>query len=253
MTDKSKGKFAKYFDLLIKKDYKQEVSFLDFVFKRFGNVNKIIDLGCGTGNHAILLTKMGYKVVGVDIDADMIQVASEKVEKENLYINFLKQDMKDLNVAEKFDAAISMWAAFQEVIKYEDIKKTLNNVHDALNDGGIFVLDLENPDMIIKYHQDFSIPSVMKAENIKIVLFYNKRLDLQNKLLSVVAIGFIEDEGKLSLEIEDNNLRILFLDDVLKLLKEAHFEVIDVLGNYNLTEKFDSNKRRMLFIARKLK
>ena len=45
MTDKSKGKFAKYFDLLIKKDYKQEISFLDFVFKRFGSVNKIIDLG----------------------------------------------------------------------------------------------------------------------------------------------------------------------------------------------------------------
>jgi len=253
MTNKSKSKFAKYFDVLIKKDYRLEAIFLDTIFKKFGKVNKIIDLGCGTGNHALSLTKMGYKVVGIDFDEGMIQVASEKSKKNNLNINFLKQDIRDLHIEEKFDAAISMWAAFQEVVEYEDIKKSLNNIYNVLNEEGIFVLDLENPEMIIKYHQDFSIPSVINTENIKIVLIYIKRLDLQNKLLSGTAIAFIEDKGKLFLEIEDKKLRILFLNDVIKLLNEAHFEVIDILGNYDLTEKFDLNKRRMLFIAKKLK
>ena|SRR3989337_2154800 len=125
MTNKPKSKFAKYFDILVKKDYGLETIFLDTIFKKFGKVNNIIDLGCGTGNHALFLTKMGYKVVGIDIDEGMIQAASEKLKKINLNIIFLKQDVRDLRGEEKFDAAISMWAAFQEVIEYEDIKKSL--------------------------------------------------------------------------------------------------------------------------------
>ena len=50
---------------------------------------KIIDVGCGTGRHAIELTKRGYSVTGIDLSASQIQRAEEKAEAENLEIPFL--------------------------------------------------------------------------------------------------------------------------------------------------------------------
>ena len=42
---------------------------------------KIIDIGCGTGRHAIELTKRGYTVTGVDLSENQIKRAREKAQE----------------------------------------------------------------------------------------------------------------------------------------------------------------------------
>src|SRR5687767_8867015 len=77
--------YSSYYDLLYKsKDYQSEVEYVQrLINKHAPNATSIIELGCGTGKHAVLLADRGFAVLGVDRSTEMINVAikssSEKV------------------------------------------------------------------------------------------------------------------------------------------------------------------------------
>jgi len=52
---------------------------------------KILDVGCGTGRHAIELTKRGYTVTGIDFSESQLNRAIEKAENQHLKIDFQQQ------------------------------------------------------------------------------------------------------------------------------------------------------------------
>jgi ubiquinone/menaquinone biosynthesis C-methylase UbiE len=89
-----------------KYDYDSDVKFLNALFKEH-RCRSIIDVGCGTGNHALRLSRLGYEVVGVDISPTMLKIAKEK-EKE-AKVTFIQGDMRKLQrmIPEntRFDAA----------------------------------------------------------------------------------------------------------------------------------------------------
>src|SRR5690625_1758154 len=58
----------------------------------------ILDLGCGTGEIAIRLSKYGYVVTGVDNSNEMLSVAQNKAIDEREKINWICQDMRDLQI-----------------------------------------------------------------------------------------------------------------------------------------------------------
>jgi len=75
---------AKIYDKIWGKyDYAADVKFLDGLFKEH-NCQKIIDIGCETGNHALRLCKMGYDVTGVDISPTMLKMAKRRIEERRL-------------------------------------------------------------------------------------------------------------------------------------------------------------------------
>src|SRR5918999_826846 len=81
MTELFGSEYADAYDVLYKdKDYVEESRLLDRLLQTYGNgpVRSVLDLGCGTGNHALPLAKRGYAVVGVDRSAGMLKSARKK-------------------------------------------------------------------------------------------------------------------------------------------------------------------------------
>ena len=60
-----------------KKDYTNEVNFIKNFIDNKDNL--ILDVGCGSGNHATILSNMGYNVRGFDKSPDMVNVANKKL------------------------------------------------------------------------------------------------------------------------------------------------------------------------------
>ena len=63
------GDYANFYDNLYKdKDYKKECDYLEKIFNKYSpkKVKTILDLGCGTGSHDLILAKRGYQVTGLD-------------------------------------------------------------------------------------------------------------------------------------------------------------------------------------------
>ena len=79
-------KYARYYDLFNQgKDYNKECDFLEEIFKKFGDkIQTILDLGCGTGLHALELSKRRYTLTGLDLSEEMIKIARENVLKSSL-------------------------------------------------------------------------------------------------------------------------------------------------------------------------
>lgn len=67
---------------------------------------KIVDIGCGTGRHAIELAKRGYSVTGIDLSEAQLKKAREKAEQANVKVEFLRYDARNLPFENQFDAAI---------------------------------------------------------------------------------------------------------------------------------------------------
>jgi len=102
---------------------------------------KIIDLGCGFGEHCIQYICDGAaKVVGIDISEKMLEVAkSENSDPRITYINMPMENISE--IGETFDVAISSLALHY----VEDFDTLVRDIYEMLNEDGLFIFSQENP------------------------------------------------------------------------------------------------------------
>ena len=79
------------------KKYKAESIFIDKIIQKYKrNTKSILELGSGTGSHAIFLTKK-YSYTGVEKSGEMIKICEEKKIKAKIF----KQDIRNLKLNKK--------------------------------------------------------------------------------------------------------------------------------------------------------
>ena len=102
---------------------------------------RVLDLGCGYGEHCISFIQKGAdRVVGIDISEKMLEVA--KAENSNLKIEYRLMPIEDIDqITEKFDVVISSLALHY----VEDFEGVVRNVNCLLTPGGKFIFSQEHP------------------------------------------------------------------------------------------------------------
>ncbi len=135
--------YSKAYDLLYReKDYDRECDFLETIFRKSGRkVQSVLDLGCGTGGHAVILGKRGYKVTGVDRSAEMIGIAEKKSKEAGVKVSYHKSPIQDLRLDRKFDAVISMFAVMSYQIDNKDLASACRVARAHLKNNGMFIFD----------------------------------------------------------------------------------------------------------------
>lgn len=102
---------------------------------------KIMDLGCGFGEHCVQYVRDGAaKVVGIDISEKMLEVA--KRENSSPHIKYINMPMENISeISETFDVVISSLALHY----VDDFDALVRDVYELLNDNGLFIFSQENP------------------------------------------------------------------------------------------------------------
>ena len=102
-------------------------------------IKSILEVGCGTGNHAKYFCSAGYRVVGIDSSESMISEASVKRFK-----NFTTQQGKIANFSGniKFDAVVSLFHVISYLENGEELQQSFLNIYQHLKIGGLFVFDV---------------------------------------------------------------------------------------------------------------
>jgi ubiquinone/menaquinone biosynthesis C-methylase UbiE len=133
-------KFAKYYDLCYSgKDYVKETKFLEALIKKHKiKGKKILEVGSGTGNHAVCLEKKGFDIIGVDLNEEMLAVARKKSKK----IKFVQGDMRSFNIKDEFDIILCLFSTMHYNTNVSDLKKTLKNFYKHLKKGGLLIFDM---------------------------------------------------------------------------------------------------------------
>jgi SAM-dependent methyltransferase len=139
---KSYAYLAKIYDEFMSTyDYKHVVDRIQPYLEK-SKVVKILDLACGTGNASIELYDRGYHVTGIDISEEMLLIANEKCLETHSKIRFMKSDMRDFAVKDRFDAIVSLTDGFNYLINEEDMRMTLRNISNHLKPGGLLIFDM---------------------------------------------------------------------------------------------------------------
>jgi SAM-dependent methyltransferase len=101
---------------------------------------RVIDLGCGTGENALYLSKSGLDVVGVDGSPEAIRQARENGTRRGISMKFDVADVLELDdYRESFDTATD--SGVFHVFDDDDRPRYQRSVHGALRPGGhLFLL-----------------------------------------------------------------------------------------------------------------
>jgi SAM-dependent methyltransferase len=101
---------------------------------------QVLDVACGNGRHVGPLAHLGYEVVGIDRDSDLVSEA----QRLHPTARFLGMDMRDLDhLQEEFDAVICLWQSFGYFDEETNLE-VLGKMADRLRLGGRMILDLYN-------------------------------------------------------------------------------------------------------------
>jgi SAM-dependent methyltransferase len=119
----------------------------------------ILDMGCGTGRHAVELATRGYVVTGVDISSGMLAEAEKAAKEANVKIQWIHADATKFTSKKLYDAAICLCeGAFgllgmgDDPVEHE--LSILRNINVALKPNAKLILTILNGfRMIRKYGQ----------------------------------------------------------------------------------------------------
>ncbi len=127
---------------------------------------RLLDVACGTGNHALELARRGFQVTGVDLDQTMLEVARKKSIGQK--IRFVAGDMcrlVDLLGGEApFDTVFCIGNSLVHLGNEDDILQALRQMYALLAPAGKLVAQIVNFDRVLR-DQSFELPLLSSASS----------------------------------------------------------------------------------------
>lgn len=106
---------------------------------------RILDLGCGTGRHSLELVRQGFSVVGVEISAELIEIANKDAEAQGLEATFVEADLRELDYEDEFDVVLNLNdGAVGYFETDEENHRTFEVISRALKPGGQNLIQVPN-------------------------------------------------------------------------------------------------------------
>ena len=99
---------------------------------------KVLDVGCGTGEHTILLTRLGYDVLGIDFAPEAVEQARRNAHANGVEARFEVADAMNLPGEPRYDTIVD--SALFHIFDDTDRPKYVASLHNACRPGGIVVV-----------------------------------------------------------------------------------------------------------------
>jgi SAM-dependent methyltransferase len=216
----------------------------------FNKQIRILDIGCGTGRHAIELTKRGYTITGIDLSAAQLNRAREKAAASKLQIDFRELDARDLPFTDEFDLAIMICEGAFPLMETDEMNfEILQNAAIALKENGKLIFTTLNG-LFPLFHSVKDFLASQKGDGN--ASYDNNTFDLMT--FRDVNITSIEDDLGNTLDLVCNE-RYYVPSEINWLLKSLKFKTIDIygakLGTFSRNEPLTTEDFEMLIIAQK--
>ncbi len=225
---------------------------VDFFEEELGHdrTKRILDIGCGTGRHAIELARRGYRTTGIDLSESQLARARQKALDAGVQVTFLQRDARDLRLDERFDLVMMICEGAFPLMETDEMNfAILENAARALLDGGKLVLTTLNA-LYPLYHsvKDFlnagKTPGEMQTQELS--------FDLMSFRESATT-RVVDDKGRE--KILQTNERYYAPSEMAWYLKQLKFRQVDIygceLGAFSRSRALSVDDFEMLVIAQK--
>lgn len=219
-----------YDELYHAKDYTAECDLIEHIFKTYsdGSVRSVLDLGCGTGNHTLILAQRGYEMVGVDRSESMLAHAREKEVNalSSRGVVFHQGDVRSVDLQQRFDAALMMFAVLGYQLENDDVLSALRTARRHLRPGGLFIFDLWYGPAVLHQRPSQRI-KVIPTSGGKILRVASGELDISHHICMVhFHVWQLEGERLVAETKESHSVRYFFPRELNLFLELAGFTPI---------------------------
>lgn len=196
---------------------------VDFIEQSLGVAKGgvVLDLACGSGDHAIELASRGYAVVGYDLSVTMLAQAQEIAQERDQKLNFLQGDMREMAFEETFDG-IYCWSSSFGYFEEEKNINVAQRMFKALRPGGTLLLDVANRDYIAE-----QTPSSVWFEGDSCVCMDDAQVDWITSRLKVKRTVMLDDGRSKECNY---SVRLYGLHELGKLLHDVGFAIRNASG-----------------------
>lgn len=249
-----KGIFYKYYDVLYQdKDYKGEIELIYKIVEKYSSnkILEVLEIGCGTGNHTKELAKKAKKVVAIDIDPQMSEIARSKMKR--LKINNAKILNISVDAVEEkaFDLAVALFNVVTYFEDFSSLQKFLSEVSKRLKSGGLFIFDVWSGIAAIK-----DPPRVVKKtfrknkERIETVLIpktdFLKQRTLMDYRIKVFNGKRLKEEGSIKF-----NQTLWTPNEIISAANKAKLDIVKASPLMDISRDANENDWKIMFVFQK--
>jgi SAM-dependent methyltransferase len=203
--------------------------------------DRVLDLCCGPGRHAIALAQQGLRVTGVDRTNFLLRKAEENAQAAGVQLELVREDMRRFRRPAAFDLIVSLYTSFG-YFDDEDNQRVLYNVRDNLAPGGVVVFDVASKEGVAASFQETAsatAPDGARAFKRHTVSDDWSRIDHQWTI--------VRGDRARSFEF---TLRIFSGRELKDLLLATGFSRVQLFGELD-GRPYDRNLRRLIAVARR--
>ncbi|MCK5127774.1 MAG: class I SAM-dependent methyltransferase [candidate division Zixibacteria bacterium] len=181
-------------------------------------VSKILNLGCGGGQHDNILVK-DFEITGVDLSNEMLGLARQL----NPNVAYVNGDMRAVRLGQGFDA-VTVFDSIAYMRTLESLKAAFLTAYTHLRPGGVFVTCIA--ETVENFEQNKTTHTTHKKGDIEITLIENHYDPVPNDFwYEANFIYMIRRAGDLTIETDCHLLGLFEFKTWMELMQEVGLEV----------------------------
>ena len=243
------GSFAYFYDRLTENvDYDAMAQQIEAWTQRFGGRHDILlDLACGTGSLSEALAKRGFDVIGVDSSDEMLNAALDKKFDSGLPIQYLRQDMRSLDMYGTIDVTVCALDSINHLSSEEDALKAFKCVSLFAYPDGMFIFDVNT----LYKHEKILADNAFVYSLDGLYCGWQNEYDKTDNSVHIYLDFFEEDGGAYRRYSEEFREIYIPPQRIEELLGQAGFEILGVFDGYS-DSPLDEKSERAVYVCRKL-
>ncbi|MFQ5810267.1 MAG: class I SAM-dependent methyltransferase [Armatimonadota bacterium] len=210
-------------------------------------ISTVLDMACGTGQHAALFREWGLEVVGCDPSCEMMAACESSFG--DLGIEFLPVGFGEIraNLGRSFDAITCLGNSYPHLLTESAAQQTLDDFHASLSPGGVLVLQTLNYAQMIADNERFMLPSSGVREGRELIFL--RVLDFGAELVGFNMVTLVKEGDKWRHHVETTRHRPTFRPELEQQLRRAGFSEVAFCGGFDGSAYEDRTSDHLLAVA----
>ncbi|MFC1920723.1 class I SAM-dependent DNA methyltransferase [Chloroflexota bacterium] len=223
--------YSNYYDWLYEdKNYREECEFIRRVFQKYADkgIKTVLDLGCGTGSHALIFADMDYEVTGVDMSEKMLRQAQNKAMEQEKQVAFIKGNICSLELPQKFDTVVAMFNVLGYQTTNQEVENTIRSARQHLEDGGLFIFDVWFGPAVLKERPSERVKTLEQGD-VQMIRRARPVLDVLKHTVEVhYTVSEVRRDKETIVAEEAHLVRFFFYQELIYFMEKNGFQVLEI-------------------------
>ncbi|ARJ49901.1 class I SAM-dependent methyltransferase [Staphylococcus lutrae] len=207
------------------------------------SLQRVLDIGCGTGTLTQHFTDFSNEVVGMDLSVEMLSLAKEKTSE----VIWIEADMADFQLDTQYDLITILCDSLNYLADETAVLATFNNVYHHLAAEGHFIFDVHTAH---KMTQLFNGQVYLDDREDLTLVWQTEPGDAPLSVWHDLTFFILDDQQKYIRRDESQYQRTFEKQHYIKLLRETGFTRIKTFYDFDEVNQ-NPESDRLFFIVQK--